>query len=175
MVGNHDDRTTLVSAVPDVEQNEGFIQSWTDIDAFRLILLDTLWPGNVSGMLCDARLSWLDKQLATAWQALLFLHHPPMAIGIPSLDECRLSKPNRLLAIIRKHGNVRHVFAGHVHRLSHGIWEGVPFTTLRSTNHQTALNFSGPHQVSFEAPAYAVALIDDGRLVVHGQEFRSDA
>lgn len=171
MVGNHDDRAAFLDAFPAASQTDGFIQSSLDIGDTRVILLDTLWPGNVPGALCDRRLAWLDDQLGSAKEALLFTHHPPMAIGIPSLDECRLSEPERLLALLQKHGNVRHIFAGHVHLLSHGCWHGIPFTTLRSTNHQSALKFSGPHEVSFEAPSYAVILADEDSLVVHTEEF----
>jgi len=173
-VGNHDDRAALIEAIPEVARSDGFIQSALDIGGTRLIVLDTLWPGNVAGTLCDRRLGWLDAQLAGAGRALLFLHHPPMAIGIPSVDDSRLAAPERLLAVINRHGNVRHVFAGHVHRLSHGNWNGVPVTTLRGTNHQTALAFSGPHKVSHEAPAYAVVLAQGDELIVHTREFPTE-
>lgn len=171
MMGNHDDRDAFLHAFPDAYQEGGFIQSSLDIEGTRLILLDTLWPGNVPGVLCDKRLAWLDAQLASASDALIFMHHPPFAIGIPSLDDCRLTQPDQLLAVLKRHGNVRHIFAGHVHLLSHGSWHGIPFTTLRSTNHQSALQFTGPHAVSFEAPAYSIVLVDEQSVVVHTQEF----
>src|SRR5690606_30621991 len=98
---------------------------------------------------CANRLAWLDRQLTGAEDAMVVMHHPPFEIGIPSLDETRLANAQDLLDILRRHGNVRHLFAGHVHRFIHGSWHGVPFTTLRSTNHQSALKFTGPHEVSF--------------------------
>src|SRR5690606_38545370 len=128
MVGNHDDRAAFLRAFPNVTAESGFIHSAIDIDGTRLILLDTLWPGHVDGQLCVTRLKWLDRQLETAAEALIFLHHPPFCIGIPSLDEGRFSEPQTLLALIQKHRNVRHIFAGHVHRLAHGSWQGIPFT-----------------------------------------------
>ncbi|MCG8273848.1 phosphodiesterase [Aquamicrobium sp. NLF2-7] len=171
MMGNHDDRAAFLTAFPDTAADDGFIHSSADLDGTRLILLDTLWPGHVAGTLCDARLAWLDRQLSGARDALLVMHHPPHAIGIESLDECRLSNPDALLRVLDRHGNVRHIFAGHVHRLSHGSWHGIPCTTLRGTNHQTALKFSGPHEVSFEQQAYAIVVATEDGFTVHVQDF----
>ena len=175
MMGNHDDRARFLRVLPQPADEDGFIQSSVDIDGTRIVLLDTLRPGHVEGLLCDTRLRWLDQQLGATDKALIFLHHPPFRLGIPSLDECRLSEPDRLLSLIRKHGNVRHLFAGHVHRLAHGSWHGIPFTTVRGTNHQSALRFDGPHEVSFEAPAYSVVLIDREEVIVHTQELSTVA
>lgn len=171
--GNHDARAALLAACPDTPQADGFIQSSQDVGTTRLILLDTLWPGHVAGLLCDRRLAWLDRELASAGEALLVMHHPPCAIGIPSLDDSHLANPESLLRILRGHGNVRHIFAGHVHRLSHGSWHGIPFTTMRGTSHQSALKFSGPHEVSFEAPTYSVVLSGPDGIVVHSCEFET--
>lgn len=171
MMGNHDDRERFGAAFPDAPDVDGFFQTAIDIGKTRLILTDTLWPGKVDGLLCEGRLAWLDGQLADAGEVLLFMHHPPFAIGIEALDACRLSNPQDLLEIIRRHGNVRHIFAGHVHRQSQGDWHGIPFTTVRGTSHQSALKFKGPHEISFEAPAFSIILANSDTLVVHAQEF----
>lgn len=49
---------------------------------------------------------------------------------------------------------------------------GSPFTGVRGTNHQIALDFvtRGIAPVSFEAPGYGVALIDNESIVVHFAE-----
>ncbi|MCB4771155.1 phosphodiesterase [Ancylobacter sp. Lp-2] len=171
MMGNHDDRAASAAAFPGVAGADGFVQAAIDLGDWRAVLLDTHEPGHVEGRLCAARLDWLDAALAGASNVLIFLHHPPVAIGIPSLDNSRLAEADRLAAVLRRHGNVRHLFAGHVHRLASGLWEGLPFATVRSTNHQSALAFSGPHRVSFEPPAYAVILAGQDGIAVHQQEF----
>lgn len=171
MLGNHDDRTAFRSAFPDAPAEGGFFQAAVDLPEGRLVLLDTLEPGLVEGRLCAARMAWLDAALSAGRPSLLFLHHPPMRIGIPSLDDSRLADADRLLALLRRHGNVRHIFAGHVHRLVSGVWGGIPFATLRGTNHQSAFKQHGPHEVSFEAPAYAVILADRDNVTVHACEF----
>ncbi|YBV94961.1 phosphodiesterase (plasmid) [Phyllobacteriaceae bacterium JZ32] len=171
MLGNHDDRIAFRAAFPDAPVEEGFVQSAIDLPDGRIVLLDTLEPGHVEGRLCEARLAWLDAALADAQGALLFLHHPPFPIGVPSLDKWRLSDAERLRDILIRHNNVRHVFAGHVHRFAAGSWSGIPFVTVRATSLQSALRFSGPHEVSFEAPAYAVILADSENIIVHMHEF----
>ena len=169
--GNHDERSGFARAFPASTNEDGFAHASLDGDGTRLILLDTLWPGNVAGQLCGKRLAWLDGELAAASDALLVMHHPPFEIGIPSMDDCRLREPELLLEVLRLHGNVRHIFAGHVHLFSSGHWDGIPFTTLRSTNHQSALAFTGPHRLSFEPPAYHIVRQIDQGIVTHLCEF----
>ncbi|MFD2141345.1 phosphodiesterase [Ancylobacter oerskovii] len=171
MMGNHDQRAAFAATFPDAAGADGFVQAAVDLGGWTAVLLDTHEPGHVEGRLCETRLGWLDGALVGAGNALIFLHHPPAAIGIPSLDGSRLAEPEGLAAVLRRHGNVRHLFAGHVHRRASGAWHGIPFATVRSTNHQSALAFSGPHRVSFEPPAYAVILAGEEGIVVHEQEF----
>ncbi|SMH37105.1 phosphodiesterase [Mesorhizobium australicum] len=171
MLGNHDDRAAFANAFPQAAMQDGFAQCYVDLPQFRAVLLDTLQPGQVEGRLCETRLTWLDDALEGGRDTLLFLHHPPFPIGVPSLDGSRLLDADPLLDVLRRHGNVRHIFAGHVHRFAGGVWRGIPFTTVRGTNHQSALELDGPHAVSFEAPAYALVLADGDGLVVHMHEF----
>ena len=171
MLGNHDDRAAFIRAFPHGLAADGFAHSSLDLAGGRLVMLDTLEPGQVAGRLCAARLGWLDRALEGAADAFVFLHHPPAQIGVPSLDDSRLADAEGLLRVLRRHGNVRHLFAGHVHRLVAGSWGGIPFSTLRSTNHQSALNLAGPFGVSFEPPAYAVILANGGDIIVHTHEF----
>jgi 3',5'-cyclic AMP phosphodiesterase CpdA len=90
---------------------------------------------------------------------------------MPVLDEVRLADADSFHAVLSRHGNVRHIFAGHVHRLIAGSWRGIPVSTLRSTNHQTALDFSQSWSLGHEPPAYAVIFIDGDGVVVHFHDF----
>ena len=171
MMGNHDDRAAFAAAFPAGLAADGFAQSSADLHGWRVVMLDTLEPGRVEGRLCATRLDWLDAALDGARDVLLFLHHPPVPIGIESLDASRLVDAVALRDVLRRHGNVRHLFAGHVHRLASGRWDGIPFATIRGTNHQSALVFAGPHRVSYDPPAYAVVLAGTDGIAVHAQEF----
>jgi 3',5'-cyclic-AMP phosphodiesterase len=167
-LGNHDSRDAFRA----VFGGAGFAQESVDLDGGRLLLLDTLDPGKVGGVLCAERLSWLDGQLAGGRPTLLFMHHPPVDVHLPVLDRIRLADADALRAVLARHGNVRHIFAGHVHRQISGSWHGVPFSILRSTNHQTALRLmQDEFAVSYEPPHYAVILADAAGVVVHTREF----
>lgn len=173
MIGNHDDRDLFLQVFDDVGADGGYVQASIDTAHGRLVLLDTLDPGRIAGRLCASRLAWLDRQLAEADGApvYVFMHHPPFRLHMPDLDRVGLVNADEFEGLLRKHGNVRHIFAGHVHRIATGTWRGIPFSTLRGTNHQSALTFADePTPVSLEPPVYAVVLID-ADVVVHFREF----
>lgn len=174
MLGNHDRRDAFQTSFLVEAEAGGFVQSATQTGEGIVITLDTLLEGHTEGHLCAARLRWLDERLAEVRErrVFLFLHHPPFAIGIPSLDASRLLQSGELLEILRRHGRVEHIFAGHVHRRVSGLWNGIGFSTLTGTSHQSAANFrDGTFAVSFEAPTYSAILIDRSSLAIHSVEF----
>lgn len=67
---------------------------------------------------------------------------------------------------------MRHLFIGHLHRTVAGSWHGIPFSGVRGTSHQVALDFvtAGVVPVSFEAPGYAVVMLSPEAVVVHFEE-----
>ena len=173
MLGNHDRRDAFRTVFGDSHFTAGFVQKSVDLDGRRLILLDTLKEGAVEGELCPARLGWLERQLAGAGDggALVFAHHPPFRLHMPALDRVRLGEAEAFARIANDAGNVRHVFAGHVHRPVSGSWRGIPFNAMRGTNQQTALVFEDRFVTSHEPPAYAVILVDGDGVVVHFHDF----
>ena len=172
LLGNHDDRAAFRAIFPDAPAEEGFIQSVVRTSAVSCLFLDTLDEGAVAGRLCERRLAWLDRQLGEVpAPTLVFMHHPPFDIGMPPLDAVKLADPKAFAGVLARHGNVRHIFAGHVHRLCSGTWNGMAISTGRGTNHQTAPLFGAKDfAVGFETPAYNVILIDGADIVVHAQE-----
>ncbi len=118
--------------------------------------------------------AWLDDRLdeRRGEPVFVFLHHPLFRIGIGSLDASRLTPADALAVALKRHGRVRHIFYGHVHRAIAGSWHGIPTTTLPGTNHQVAL-YLGPEPDmigSHEASACGVGLIDDECVTVHYQD-----
>ena len=115
LTGNHDKRANLVAAFPEcgVDAN-GFLQSVHDAPDGRLLFLDTLAEGRVEGELCDKRLGWLNSRLkeAAGRSCCIFMHHPPVKLGLPQLDPLGLMEPERFLSLLRRHGNVAHIFFG---------------------------------------------------------------
>ena len=179
VIGNHDDRDAFLDAFPETPtDDDGFVQSARDTAVGRFLFLDTVQPGTHAGHYCKARLAWLDAQLADARRdeqpAYLFMHHPPFAVHLRPLDAVGLLDAEPLRALVKPHAaNIRHLFFGHVHRPISGSWCGIPFTTLRGTNHQCWLDFTATDMIpgSHEPPAYAIALMDGEATVVHFHDY----
>lgn len=176
MVGNHDDRTALIRRFPQSADPSGFVQQAIDLSGNRLLLLDTLDPGRTSGLLCQARLSWLKSQLSRdASPVLLAMHHPPLVVGIPSMDQFALANADEFWATLAPHRlRIRHLLLGHLHRPIGGSWRGIPISCTYSPNHQVALDLvslppDGAVPGSGEPASFSVILIDDDSVVVHHQ------
>jgi len=177
ILGNHDRRAEFLGVFPETALSSGgFVQSAQDIGDARVILLDSLAEGRIEGELDTVRLGWLKAQLAEAAgrPALVFLHHPPLKIGIPMLDPVALSNPQPFLDVLNGHDEVVHVFFGHVHRSVHGTASGVPFTAQRGLSIQFALELDAVVNGADAAPpSYGIILVEDGRVVVHEQTLLS--
>ena len=90
------------------------------------------------------------------------------------MDRIALAERAAFAEAIKPHRDrIRHLFFGHVHRPISGSWMGIPFSTLRGTNHQVWFDLSpdGPHLASHEPPAYAVVLIGEETVVVHTHDY----
>ena len=174
--GNHDRRANLVAAFPDSVDDNGFVQSVFDTAEGSLLFLDTLAEGRIAGELCERRIAWLDARLSEAAgrPAYIFMHHPPVELGLAELDQLGLEEPERFLDLLKRHGNVRHIFFGHVHRDVGGTVAGIPFSAQRGLHARFPLDFDGPVTVVEQAPpSYAVIRIDRAgeRVIVHTCDF----
>lgn len=119
--GNHDRREVLktqLKHLPGVSDHPKFVQYTAMIGPYRLVMLDTLIPGNSAGELCADRLAWLDETLAAApsTPTIVGLHHPPFACGIKHMDAIALRDPASFIAIIAKYPQVKRIICGHHHR-----------------------------------------------------------
>lgn len=178
LVGNHDDRTLLQRFFPDTPLDEdGHVQSVIDTDAGRLMLLDTHDPGKSSGVLCEKRLAWVERRLAE-WSGpvYVFLHHPPLAVGIQYMDGIGLRNGDELWKRLAPHAaRIRLVAFGHLHRPVCGSWHGIAFAGCPSTVHQVALEL-GPQEephlnFNHEPPCYAIFDLGEENVVAHQQRF----
>ncbi|SIQ01779.1 diethylphosphate phosphodiesterase [Rhizobium sp. RU35A] len=177
MIGNHDDRTAFRSVFPEACAADGFVHQVIDTDAGRMVLLDTHEPGSAGGRLCEARLASLRARLAESGSdpVYLFTHHPPVRVGLQRMDAICLRDAEALMAaLLPFRERIRHLFFGHLHRAVSGTWRGLPFSGVRGTSHQIALDFTTPHvaPVSFETPGYGVVFIDTDSIVVHHAEIK---
>jgi 3',5'-cyclic-AMP phosphodiesterase len=183
LMGNHDDRASFRAAFPDHPADAaGFVQSVCETPAGAFVLLDTLDPGVDGGRLCPTRLDWLEASLRglAGGSVFLAMHHPAGPIGMPTLDRIGLVEPDAFWRLIARSGQVtiRHIFCGHVHRLTHGAWRGIPFSTQRSLIHQFAASLAPEdHRIigTHEPPAYSIALIDPDWVAIHVHEFLDES
>ena len=182
LVGNHDRRDAYVEAFPEAPLDEhGFVQQVIDLPEGRLVLLDTLdgppyvLPDSRAGVLCERRLDWLDRQLAGAngRPAYVFMHHPPHAVGFPGMDSIRLGNEDDFHAVLERRRNVRHLFAGHVHRTISGTHRSLPFSVFKSPAHQQPMTFdSAEHTLSVDEPAaYGIVFVHEQGVLVHTEDY----
>ncbi|RWC87980.1 MAG: phosphodiesterase, partial [Mesorhizobium sp.] len=72
------------------------------------------------------------------------------------------------------HGNVRHIFFGHVHRDIAGTVAGIPFSAQRGLHARFELALDRSSEIVEQAPpSYAVILVGSANqcVVVHGCDF----
>ena len=178
MIGNNDDRAGYFRhlSTPDPSL-DGFVQFALGIPEGRVLCLDTHKVGSAAGAFCDARMAWLERELTEAGDhpVFLFMHHPPMDLGLPRQDEIKLENGDAFLETIKAHGNVAYMFMGHVHRPTTGVVQGIPFASLG------ALSFQAPaprpdwgwsaFKAPTEAPHYAVVEITGADVRVQFVQF----
>jgi len=176
--GNHDSRAALRRHFPQLANNDGgFMQAALATPGGYFLLLDTVEPGAPWGSYCIQRREWLAQQLAAAGDRPLYvaMHHPPLALGIPSMDQFALRDAEAFWSVIAPHRTrIRHLFFGHLHRPIGGSWRGIPFSCTSSPNHQVVLDLTtvrGDDVPGCREPAgFAVILIDTDSVVVHHQQ-----
>jgi Icc protein len=165
--GNHDDTAALREAFPATTHEEGPI---------RVLTLDSRRPGRDDGALGAEQLARLDADLAAGdgRPAIVALHHPPIATGMPFLDGIGLDSGDcaALGGIAARH-RVSRVVAGHVHMTAHGLLGATPVLTCPSTWRLRArLRLGAPGYEIEDAPAgFALHVLAHGGLTSHVVSF----
>ncbi|TGB14545.1 phosphodiesterase [Streptomyces sp. MZ04] len=143
VAGNHDEPKALLDEFTGTRfVGEGGKANYTvDFPEFTLVVLNSKVPRSGGGRLGAAQLDWLDGVLARrqSTPAIVCLHHPPIAIGIPFLDGMRLDDGEELGRVLARHGNVARVLAGHVHRPIVAPFAGSTLAIAPSTHLQSGL------------------------------------
>jgi 3',5'-cyclic-AMP phosphodiesterase len=173
MLGNHDATEAFVQTFPNTPRDEnGFVQSSLQSEHGLMLFLDTSMVGTHAGGYCKQRLDWLSAQLErSTGPVLLFMHHPPFAVGIAGMDAIMMQDANAFWEVLAPHQKrIRHLFFGHLHRTLYGNWRGISFSCMPGLNHQVALDLNaGPDVVhgNLQPPAYGVVLVSQDQLQVH--------
>jgi hypothetical protein len=95
-----------------------------ELGGWRLLLLETVVPGEHHGSFDDARLRWLSQQLeetgALGMPTLLLMHHQPVppahASSYPNVIGIEPAHSLALFALLGAHPQVKGVLIGHTHR-----------------------------------------------------------
>ena len=102
--------------------------------------LDTHVPGKVSGHIGADQIAWVEAQLEAhdPATAVLFMHHPPILLGLAWLDRIGLAGREQLQDLMLRDPRIRLVCCGHVHHeSSHRVGAATVVTTP-----STGLQFS---------------------------------
>lgn len=178
MTGNHDNRAAFRDHLPlPADCMADFIQYAVERDDAVALCLDTLDPGADGGVLCASRMSWLTEKLDQFADrpVIIFMHHPPRALGLPMQDQDMLRDGPAFLEAIKGRENILHLCIGHVHRPISGVMAGVPFSTMRSVLYQAPpprplwdWNSFRPAQ---EAPGLGVVIVDGWDVTIQFEQF----
>ncbi|WP_461209959.1 phosphodiesterase [Desulfocurvus sp. DL9XJH121] len=167
--GNHDQRARMrsgLAALPGAcgRGPGGRIQFAEDAGGVRLVGLDTLVPGRPGGALDAGALDWLRGALDHAGPVMLFMHHPPFAVGVPGMD-LAFGGSGELAAVVRGAGNVLAVCCGHLHLPVATRFAGAQACTAPSVGMPLHLDLAtdGPPQFMTEPPGLALHLAGPGQ------------
>lgn len=134
-MGNHDNRGSFYSVMKEMEPETALLEGRhigiVETPNAYLFLLDTLDPGQVSGMLEEEQLAWIDQALGAHSDkpVLLFGHHTPVGVGNGLLDS------EKLMEIALSHKHAKAYFYGHSHRWEIGKHESIHLVNQPATAH----------------------------------------
>ncbi len=134
VMGNHDNRAALRSALLDEAPSMAPLDGVRMIDGLRIITLDTSVPGHHYGEISASQISWLATQLTTSAThgTILAMHHPPipsvldLAVTVELRDQASLGR-------VLKGSDVRAILAGHLHYSTTATFVGVPVSVASAT------------------------------------------
>jgi Icc protein len=116
--GNHDVPDEMRRQLDHVPFQVG--GEWNTRNGWQVLLLESWFAESTDGegQLGSAQLQFAERALAESVQphALVVLHHPPVPMDSPSLDELGLLDGPQLSAAVARHARVRGVCWGHAHQ-----------------------------------------------------------
>ena len=171
--GNHDDRDVMRSVFGDVlarqcgqpVPNDERINFAVSVGRWRLLGIDTHWPGEVAGHVGTTQLTWLREQLERYGPepTIVFCHHPPVEIGSVWMDRIGITDRDAFAEVLNEFPQVQFICCGHVHhdfegRLQHARVVATPSTGLQFTPEGTEATFADV------PPGYRVIELSDDQL-----------
>jgi 3',5'-cyclic AMP phosphodiesterase CpdA len=176
--GNHDERAAFRDTLLGEPGTSEPINHAHRVGELTVALMDSSIPGEPGGRLTDETYDWLHGVLAAApadGPILLALHHPPVHLFSPVIDEISLADPRRLAEIVAADDRIVGVVTGHAHSAAATTFAGRPLLIGPSTASVLGgeWELELPDHVMDYAPDPSVALhvIDENRRMT--THFRS--
>jgi 3',5'-cyclic AMP phosphodiesterase CpdA len=169
-LGNHDSRLpfrriVLGEAAADDEAKQHYYS--TIVRGMKVIMLDSLKPGQVHGYLGDEQLNWLDRELdeAPLGGQVVVLHHPSLPRGVPRPDDYLLSDRAAFGEIVKRH-DVMAVLCGHSHVPTVGLFAGALHVAAPATAYQLDPSIRDGGR-GLDGAGFNLCTVRDGRLMVN--------
>jgi Icc protein len=152
------------------------VNSARTFGALTVIMLDSSVPGQYHGALDAETIDWLDATLAEMpgdMPVLIGMHHPPVELGHPGVDQLRLLDAAPLAATLQRYPNVAAVLVGHTHTATATTFAGRPLLVAPGIHSSLRLPWekAAPGQSLLDetaSPALAIHLLhDDARITTY--------
>ena len=135
--GNHDRHEIFAEFLKDYRDGEegldlGFI---TEVDGWRLILLDTVEPGLTEGSITDFSAEWVGEKVAENpdQPTIVFAHQPPFPCSADPDDDMVFHNADLLAEALMPCTGLKGIFCGHYHRVVDWKWRDAPYHVTPST------------------------------------------
>lgn len=166
--GNHDDRALLREAfdLPGIGSEP--VNYSVDVGELRLVVFDSVVPGQDPGRYDSQQLRWLDSELRAqpGRPTLLAMHHPPLATSVREWDGINLEPGQRelLAEVVARHPQLLAIVGGHLHRIAASVLAGRPVISVPSTYQQARPDFETEGVDFVSVPGFAIHALLDGEL-----------
>jgi 3',5'-cyclic-AMP phosphodiesterase len=172
--GNHDRRADFRRVLLGEAGGDGDrpVNQAHHLEGVTVLCCDSTVPGEDGGYLADETLGWLDAALAADPDrpALVAMHHPPVALGIPFVDGIRQAGGQRLQDVLARHRQVVAVLCGHAHTPASTWFAGRQLLVAPGVASTVLLPAERPAGDVIDdtlPPAVAFHLLEEGRLTTH--------
>lgn len=165
-MGNHDNRAAFRQGFLSEAASDAPYHYAQEIDGLRVIMLDSLLPGEDEGNLGAAQLAWLAEQLATSAPGgtVIALHHSPAPTGLGALGRLQLHDAEAFREVIAGRAPLG-ILAGHCHTASATHFAGTLASTAPAVVFQLA---PAATEMTFAAGSgFNLCVVRDGQLLVN--------
>ncbi|UPR58412.1 phosphodiesterase [Vibrio sp. ED004] len=178
--GNHDDRNNLRDGLSDLVSfdHQEYCNFVAEEHGVVLVGLDSSVIGKSYGYLSNETLDWLSSVLIeySAKPKMLFIHHPPMKVGLNHMDVQNLQNNDEFYDVLKDHENIVGICAGHLHRPITAVWNSIPVWVGPSHSHSVTLDLDPNACSSFSLEPKAIQLLTvEGNSVVSHISYIEDS